>query len=53
MFNFYVVLAGNDMVAHAGKATMLRLKFKGPSLPTKSTKNEAASKNMGFNGETV
>ena len=32
MFNYYVVLAGQDMVTDAGRATTCRRKFKAPSL---------------------
>ena len=40
IFNFYVVLAGRDMVTDAGRATTCRRKFKAPSLQTKSTKKD-------------
>ena len=53
MFNFPVDLAGHDMVTDAGRSNLCRLKFKGPSLPTKCTKNEGLFENMGFNGKTV
>ena len=48
MFNFYVVLAGHDMVSTAGRATTCRRKVKAPWLQTKNTKNEGPSENMGF-----
>ena len=35
MFNFYVDLAGHDMVIDAGRATICRRKFKAPWLQTK------------------
>ena len=38
MFNFYVVLAGHDMVTDAGRATTCRRKFKAPWLQTKVQK---------------
>ena len=47
-FNFYVVLAGHDMVTNAGRATTCRRKVKAPWLQTKNTKNEGPSENMGF-----
>ena len=53
LFNFYVVLAGHDMVTDAGRVTTCRRKIKAPWFQTKSTKNEGLSENMGFNGETV
>ena len=53
VFNFYVVLAGHDMVTDASRATTCRLKFDAPSLKTKSTKNEGPPENMGFKGKTV
>ena len=53
MFNFYVVLAGHDIVSDAVKATTCSLKFKAQSLQTKSTKNEGPSEIMCFNGEKL
>ena len=53
MFNFYVVLAGHDIVTDTDRATTCRCKFKAPSLQTKSRKNEGHSENMGFNGKTI
>ena len=53
MFNFYVKSVGHDMISDAGRATTRRLKFKGPSLTTKSTKNEGPFENMVFNRKTV
>ena len=38
MFNFYVVLAGHDMVIDAGMANTCRRKFKSPWLQTKVQK---------------
>ena len=49
MFKFYEILAGHDMVTDAGRATKCKRKFKGPSIPTKSTKIEGPSENMIFN----
>ena len=48
MFNFYVVLAAHKKVNDEGRATTCRLKFKAPSLKTKSTKNEGPFENMSF-----
>ena len=45
MFNFYVVLAGHDMVTDAGRATTCRRKVKAPWLQTKVQKNEGPSEN--------
>ena len=53
MYNFYVVLAGHDMVTDASRATTCRRKFKAPSLQTNCTKNEGPPENMGFKGKTV
>ena len=46
MFNFYVVLVGHNKVSDAGRVAMCWLKFKAPSLKTKSTKNEGPFGNM-------
>ena len=51
MFNFYVVLAGDDKATGAGRATGYRRKLKATSIQTKSTKNEGPPENMGFNGK--
>ena len=48
MFNFYVVLAGPNKVSDEGRATTCWLKFKAPSLKTKSSKNEGTFENMSF-----
>ena len=48
MFNFNVDLAGHDMVADSDRAKLCRLKFKGPSLSTKCTKNEGRFEKMSF-----
>ena len=48
MFNLYVVLAGQDKVSDAGRATTCRPNFKALSLQTKSIKNEGPSENMIF-----
>ena len=53
VFNFYVVLVGQDMVTDASRATTCRRKFKAPSLQTKSTKHEGPPENIGFKGKTV
>ena len=50
-FNFYVVLAGHDMVTDAGRATTCRRKFKTPSL--KTYKNERPSQKHEFHLITV
>ena len=39
LFNFYVILAGHDMVTNNDSSTTWRSKFKAPSLKT-NTKNE-------------
>ena len=48
MFNFYVVLAGHDMVTDSDRVTIFSRKVKAPLLQTESTKNEGRSENMGF-----
>ena len=48
MFNFYVVLAGHNKVSDENRATTFKLKFKAPSLKTKSRKNEGPFENMSF-----
>ena len=53
VFNFYVVLAGHDMVTDATRATTCRRKFKATQLQTKMTKNEGPSENLGFIVKTV
>ena len=53
MFNFYVVLAGDDKVSDAGRAATWRLKLQIPSLQTKCAKNEGSPENMGFKVKTV
>ena len=40
MFKFNVVLAGNDNVTNAGRATTCSRKLKAPSLQTKGTKKK-------------
>ena len=52
MFNFDVNLAGHDMLADSGRANLCRLKFKGPSLSTKCTKNEGPFEKMSFSKKT-
>ena len=52
MLNFYVVLAVLHKVATTGRVTTCRLNFKGPPLPTESTKTDGPHENMGFNGKT-
>ena len=52
MFNFFVDLAGHDMVIDNGRPTTCRRKIK-PTITNKSTKNEGPFENMGFNGKTV
>ena len=44
MFNFYVILAGHDIITDTGKATMFRCKFKAPILPAKHKKKKDLSK---------
>ena len=53
MLKFYVILAGYDMITHAGRATNCRQKFKAARLPTKFTKNAGPSGNMCFNEKTL
>ena len=53
MFTFYEVLAGHNKVSDVDRATTGSLKFKTPSLQTKSTKKEWPFQNMSFNGKTV
>ena len=53
MFNFYVVLAGDDKVSDAGRAATWRLKLQIPSLQTKCAINEGSPENMGFKVKTV
>ena len=48
MFNFYVDLAGHEMITDAGRSNLCRLKFKGPSLSTKCTKHEGLFESMSF-----
>ena len=52
MLNFYVGLAGHDMVADSGRAKLCTHKFKGPSLSTKGTKNEGHLEKMNFSNKT-
>ena len=51
MFNFYVVLSGDNKVSDSGRITTWRLKFKAPSLKTKSTKTEETFENVGSKGK--
>ena len=53
MYNCYAVLAGDDNVSDAGRATTFMLNFKAPPLRTKSTKIEGPSGNMGFTGKKI
>ena len=53
MFNFYVVLAGHDMMSDASRATKCMLIKQNPLITNKSTKNEGPLESMGFNGKTV
>ena len=48
MFNFYLMLANHDIVTDAGRTTTCSVKVKGPSFPTKCTKNEGPFENMIF-----
>ena len=52
MFNFYVILAGYDMVTDANMTTTCRRKFEAPTLQTKSTKNGVPS-GKEFHGKTI
>ena len=56
MFNFYVILAGHDMVTDSDRATTSKRKFKAPSLQKSTVEdlpNEGPAENMGFNGKAV
>ena len=53
IFNFYVILAGHDMITDAGRATICSRKFKAPWLETIVKKNEAPFENMVLNGKKV
>ena len=50
MFNFFVVLAGHDMVTDTDRASTWWRIFKAPRLQTKITKNEGPSE-KGFHGK--
>ena len=52
LFNFYVVLAGHDMVTVAGRATMCTRNIKAHDFK-QSTRSEGPFEDMGFNGKTV
>ena len=51
MINFYVVLAGHDMVTDAGRATTCRRKFKAPWLRTKVQKRKVFSNTWVLTGK--
>ena len=53
MFNFYVTLAGHDMVNDAGRAAHVLAQNQRPMITNESAKKEGPSENMGFNGKTV
>ena len=48
MFNFYVILAGNDKFSDTSRATTCTLEFEALSLQTKSTKTDRPFENMSF-----
>ena len=50
-FNFYVVLAGHDMVTDAGGATTCRSKLKVPSLQAEGTKLKDLAKTWVLTGK--
>ena len=52
MFKFFVIFAGNGMVADAGRATNCRQKIKAPWLPTQYSEKAGTFENMGLNGKT-
>ena len=52
LLSFYVVLAGNDMITGAEKATTCTCKFKAPLIHSNCTKIEGHSENMVLNGKT-
>ena len=51
MFNFYVVLAGYEMVTDVGTANTWRRKFKAPCLQTKVQKMKDFSKTWVLTGK--
>ena len=51
MFNFYVILAGHDMVTDAGRATKCKRKCKTPCLQTKVWKMKDLSKTWVLTGK--
>ena len=53
LFNFYVVLAGHDMVTHAGRAITCRRKFRAPSLQTQSKKKTELPKTLVLTGKCL
>ena len=52
MSNFYVVMAGHDIVTDASRATTWRRKIKASSSQTKSTKNEGPPKTWVLRGKS-
>ena len=51
MFNFYVVLAGHDIVTDTDRATACRCKFKAPRLQTKVQKMKDLPKTWVLTGK--
>ena len=50
-FNFYVILAGHEMITDAGRATTIRRNFIAPWLPTKVQNMHNLSKTWVFTAE--
>ena len=53
LFNFYVVLAGLDLITDVNKATNCLFKFITPLIYSNCTKTEGHSENMVLNGKTI
>ena len=53
MFNFDVILTGNDMVTDAGKATTIKRNFIAPWLQTKVQKMKDLSKTWVLTGKQL
>ena len=53
MFNFYVDLAGHDLVSDAGRPAACRRKFKAPSLKSKYKKMKDLPKTWVLRGKQI
>ena len=53
MFNFYVTLAGHDIITDTGRAITCRRKIQSPIITNKSTKKWRSFRKHGFYGKTV